>query len=105
MLVFFKKNYSIYHGFLDCTYKICNLLLLLCLSNMFVIYVTDGKFWLGTFVATVPDSWLFEGNTKCYYPRSRGGVAAMKREPVKSNWEIYECKTRKFFSKLFNITI
>lgn len=58
----------------------------------------------GPYVATVPDFWLIEGNTKCYYPRSRGDVAAMKREPVRSNWDIYGCKTRKSFSNLFHIT-
>ncbi|EFX62910.1 hypothetical protein DAPPUDRAFT_119725, partial [Daphnia pulex] len=65
--------------------------------------VTDGIFWLvdltaheGPYVATVPDFWLIEGNTKCYYPRSRGDVAAMKREPVRSNWDIYGCKTHSY---------
>ncbi|EFX76626.1 hypothetical protein DAPPUDRAFT_322236 [Daphnia pulex] len=50
--------------------------------------VTDGIFWLvdltaheGPYVATVPDFWLIENNTKCYYPRSRGDDAAKKREP------------------------
>ncbi|KAK4023380.1 hypothetical protein OUZ56_008796 [Daphnia magna] len=40
--------------------------------------VTDGKFWLvdlsaaeGPYVATVPDFWFIEGNTKCYCPISR----------------------------------
>lgn len=58
----------------------------------------------GPYVATVPDIWLIESNTKCYYPRSRGALAAMKREPIQSNWEIYGCDARKSFSKLFNIT-
>lgn len=59
----------------------------------------------GPYVATVPDFWFIEGNTKCYYPISRGDIAAMKRESVKSNWDIYGCKTRKSFSNLFNITL
>ena len=58
----------------------------------------------GPYVATVPDFWLIENNTKCYYPRSRGASAAMKREPIKPNWELYGCDARKSFSKLINIT-
>ncbi|XP_045026742.1 uncharacterized protein LOC123466357 [Daphnia magna] len=67
--------------------------------------VTDGKFSLvdlsaaeGPYVATVPDFWFIEGNTKCYYPISRGDIAAMKRESVKSNWDTYGCKTCKSFN-------
>ena len=58
----------------------------------------------GPYVATVPDFWLIENNTKCYYPRSRGASAAMKRETIKPNWELYGCDARKSFSKLLNIT-
>lgn len=54
------------------------------------------------YVAIVPDFWVQEG--RCSYPKSRGEVAAMRRDIPNDKWLVYDCIVRKQFGNASDIS-
>ncbi|KAK4028297.1 hypothetical protein OUZ56_017577 [Daphnia magna] len=65
--------------------------------------VQSGKYFLvdlttatDPYVATVPDFWVNDG-TQCWYPRTLGERASVKRKTPQPDWFLYQCNIRGTF--------
>ncbi|KZS06422.1 Uncharacterized protein APZ42_030131 [Daphnia magna] len=59
-------------------------------------FIVDLQTTKGLHVATVPDFGVIGGN-KCWYPKTFGDVAAVKRKTPKEDWLLYQGLVRKTF--------
>ena len=53
------------------------------------------------YVATVPDFWVKEDKTQCWYPKTFGDRAALKRKPPQPDWYLYQCRVRGTFGMFY----
>ena len=62
----------------------------------FIWQLLSGRLFTTTvpYVATVPDFWVTENKTQCWYPKTIGNKAALKRKLPQSDWYLYQCRVR-----------